>query len=463
MDRRGFVGLMLAGCGISEPDINPTKITGTYHVEEVGGVWWMVTPDGDRQISLGVNHVQPLLMLGPHNREATLGRYGADFVTPGSTGSEVLIHNAGFELASDFNPYGEGAKKWYESIQADFDAWGFNALGYHTTLPRHLFRLKLSYVQPIAAMRLERYSNRAGLELEYPDPFAEPTRKRIAEVMLPLCRDCSEDRNLIGWAFNDVPRWQAPKPPSLHPWVRAMVSLTPASPAKRKWVELLQLRHGEVASACQAHGVQAARWLDLLGTTDWPEATTDAAHSDGEAFLATIAEQWYRTQYWTVKRCDRKHLILGDKLAGSSIPDYLLDVLKRYVDVVYVQWYGRMEEQRDRLIEIHRKTGKPILLGDSSFSVVAEGQQAAKGIHVNTQAEVGEEYYRYLKAAMELPFVVGWHHCGYVEGRPGIGAHFPGRQCGFVDPWGNVHTDAITRVQEANKLAERWHAAAKPV
>ena len=463
MDRRGFLGLLLAGCGAPERDVTATRITGTYHTEQVDGVWWLVTPDGDRQVSLGVNHVQPLLMLGPHNREATLGRYGADFIKPGSTGTEAVIENAGFELASDFYPHGDAARRWYRKIRSDLLKWGFNALGYHTTLPRHLFRLDLSYVQAIAAARLERYSGRAGLEVEHLDPFAESTRKHVERALLPLCQDCSGDRNLIGWAFNDVPEWRAPEPPALHPWVRAVASGSPASPGKRRWVELLERRHGDVVSARRAHGVQASGWMDFPGITDWPEGATEAAHADGQAFLEIIAEQWYKVYYWAVKRCDSEHLILGGKLHGGHLPDYLLPVLERYVDVVYIQWYGRMDEQRDRLIEIHRKTGKPILLGDSGFSVVADGQEGAKGVKVETQAQVGEEYHRYLRAAMELPFVVGWHHCGYVEGRPELGAYFPGRQCGFVDPWGNVHTDAIVRVQEANRMAEPWHAAAKPV
>ena len=463
MDRRAFIGLMVTGCGAPRPEVRRTKITGAYYVQEAGGVWWLVTPDGERQVSLGVNHVQPLLMLGPHNRRATLGRYGLDFVQHGSTGTEVIIENAGFERASDFYPHGQAAKNWYARLRRDLETWGFNALGYHTTLPRHLFRLDFAYVQAIAAVRLERYSGRAGLELEYPDPFAGGTGKRLDETLLSLCQDCAGDRNLIGWAFNDVPDWQVPQPPVLHPWVRSVASGGPSSPGKRQWVELLEQRHGDIAAVSRAHRVEAARWTDLLAITGWPEGATDAAHADGAAFLETIAEQWYKAQYWAVNRCDQNHLVLGDKLSGRNLPGYLLPVLKRYVDVVYIQWYGRMEDQRDRLIEIYKRTGKPILLGDSAFSVVAEGQQGAKGVRVDTQAQAGDEYHRYLKAAMELPFILGWHHCGYMEGRPEIGAYFPGRQCGLVDPWGNVHTDAVARVQEANKRAESWHAAAKPV
>jgi hypothetical protein len=131
------------------------------------GVWWLVNPSGEPEVTLGVNHIQPLLMLGPYNRAATLERYGADFVVPGSVGTRPVVENAGFERASDFNPNGSAARKWVSQIRADFADWGFSALGYHTDLPRPLFRDGLAYIQPVAAVRLEPYSHRYGLELEY--------------------------------------------------------------------------------------------------------------------------------------------------------------------------------------------------------------------------------------------------------------------------------------------------------
>lgn len=462
MSAAAGASVMLPCCNSPVPESGRAGATGFYHVEELNGVWWLVTPTGELQVSLGINHVQPLLLLGPYNRSATLRRYGLDFVRGGSPETKPVIENPGFELAHDFNPLGQGAQRWMSRILTDFDDWGFNALGYHTTLPRDLFRLDLAYVQAVAAVPREPYSPKAGLDVEFPDPFHPGTEQRIKDAFRPLCVDCDSDRNLIGWAFNDVPQWKIPAGGGMHPWVRALTSLQPGASGKRRWVEMLDQRHPDLQSACAAHGVQAANWGELLAITDWPECMSEAARADCAAFMLLIARQWYKVHQRVVRLCDSNHLILGDKLNGESLPDYLLPILERCVDVVCIQWYGRLEDQRDRLIEIHQKTGKPILLGDSSFSVVAEGQQGAKGVPVSTQEEVGEEYYRYLKGVMELPFVIGWHYCGYIEGRPGLGAYFPERQCGFKDPFENVHEDAIARVREANRLAWSWHAGARP-
>jgi len=79
------------------------------------GGWWFIRPDGRPMVSLGVNHLEPTLMLAPYNREATLKRYGADFVKEDGT----------------FHPEGAAVRKWIQQVLADLADWGFNSLGFH--------------------------------------------------------------------------------------------------------------------------------------------------------------------------------------------------------------------------------------------------------------------------------------------------------------------------------------------
>ena len=116
--------------------------TGYYRIEDRDGVWWFVSPTGELGVSLGVNHVEPMLMLGPYNREATLERYGADFVTgdpetktksipaPPQSGSDAEAQRlqrwvTGNDIEAcvtatlDFNPDGEAARKWTQQVNPD--------------------------------------------------------------------------------------------------------------------------------------------------------------------------------------------------------------------------------------------------------------------------------------------------------------------------------------------------------
>ena len=39
-----------------------TKATGCYRVERIGGRWWLITPDGNGFISIGMNHFDPTVL-----------------------------------------------------------------------------------------------------------------------------------------------------------------------------------------------------------------------------------------------------------------------------------------------------------------------------------------------------------------------------------------------------------------
>lgn len=76
----------------------PVAKTGFVRVEEIEGVWWFVSPTGEPFLSLGVNHIEPHLWMGPYNRQHTIARYGPDFILPDGR----------------FNPDGDAARKWID-------------------------------------------------------------------------------------------------------------------------------------------------------------------------------------------------------------------------------------------------------------------------------------------------------------------------------------------------------------
>src|SRR5687767_13347075 len=129
-----------------------------FRVEKRGGKWWLVTPEGRRTVTTGVNHTEPGLMLAPYNRQATLERYGADFATTGGK----------------FNPNGEGAQRWAKQVLADLKDWGFDALGYHTGLPPATYRRTFPYIQALRPVTVTPWAR-----LERPDVFAPGFEKRV--------------------------------------------------------------------------------------------------------------------------------------------------------------------------------------------------------------------------------------------------------------------------------------------
>lgn len=432
------------------------EATGFYRIASENGVSWLVKPTGERTVTLGVNHLDPKLWLMGYNRQDTATRYGRDFATAGKV-----------------NPSSAGAKKWIGRVLANLEDWGFNSLGFHTPVPSELYAHRIAYLATVHPISVTSYLP----TLEYADVFAPEVAARMDSGVREVCAAARNEPNLLGYAYSDRPLYSsAPtrRRSGAHPWVVALQQLSAQAPGKKTWVGVLASRHPTAALAASASGVSAGSWDELGAITSWPDPTPGSeAEADQEVFLSLIVERWYQMQHDAVRRYDPNHLIFGDKLGGGpadvgyrgtnhpEIPEYLYSILSKFVDVVTIEWYGQFEDQVAALRAIHAATGKPILLGDSSFSEVQPRQDGkAKGVIVGSQAEVGDSYARYLEAALTEPYIIGWHFCGYIESFATQGARFQ-PQNGFIDPFETVHQEAVTRVKAANAKAVRWHEGAK--
>ena len=404
---------------------------------------WLVNPAGERTLSLGVNHVEPKLMLMPYNREQTLARYGQDFVS-----------------GQEFNPAGAGARKFTQGVLANLSDWGFNTLGYHTTLPSSLFRTAVAYCPLARPISLSR------LDAEFVDVFAADVAARIDTGIRAIVEPARDEPNILGWYFNDVPPYDpalSHRISAVHPWVQTLLALPAGSPGKATLIDVLKTRYASASEAAQACGQSASSWEGLAAITEWSRLLA----ADEEALLSKIVDRWYALQCDAVRRYDPNHLILGDKISIGSVragpgatgglPSYLLPILAKYVDVVTIQWYGYFPDQAATLRSIHAATGKPILLGDSSFAAIQPRQNGqSKGVIVDSEAEVGKAFAEYLQAALAEPYIIGWHFCGYVESYAGPNGRMQ-PQCGFIDPFEVPHEEALSQVRAANAAATRWH------
>jgi len=413
---------------------------GFYGLEKKGDVWWFVSPEGDELVSLGVNHIEPVLLASEKNRAIFEKKYGADLFGEKGTG--------------DFGS--AAAAKWMDDSVALIRSWGFNTVGVHNPIPQQ----KLPYVAKFRPVPVDGW---AGLERHYMDPFDPLTAERLKGAAAKWCEANARDPLILGVSFNDMPIWRA-TPEEIHEWVRFIMGLDGRAPGKRRWVQMLQRHYKGPVAAGLAYGVKASTWAELLERREWgPPKAIWAVYEDVTAFLPEIADSWYGAMSGAIRSCDKNHLVFGDKLEGAKdMPAWIYPLVGRHFDLAYIQWYADAEDQTNKLTELYAATGKPILLGDSSFSHPNENVPAPKGIHVSSEKEVGRRYAKYLEATMRMPFVVGWHFCGFIEGSGDLAKYHPyfAIQNGFLRPDGTPYAEALERVVKANAAAKKWHKGA---
>ncbi|MGN7401952.1 hypothetical protein ACTHO0_19040 [Cytobacillus praedii] len=443
-------------------------------VRKIDNVWWLISPKGSPFISLGINHVDPHYLLAEYNKEHTLKEYGEDFV----------------DVENNFNINGKGANKWIEDVKKDFHAWKFNSFGQAINIPLEKISDDFYYIETIIVEPFDSYEN-------FPDVFSETFEKKLSEKVYQVCEKNKFNKNLIGYGFIDIPaikeevgviRENAIKinhkdrrsqlfaslllkknqkniSSPFHPCVIKFQRQQAGTSGKKQWIKLLKDKYITPQKAGEVYGLlSVSKWSDLEKQVEWQTPVDiNNAKEDNELMLTKIAEKYYSLHYQYIRKYDPNHLILGDKLNGNKdhIPNYLFPIIKKYLDVILVEAFSHFSDHKELLWEIYSHTNKPIILGDSSFAAIQENQIYTKGVIVNSQNEVGNAYMDYMKDIMSVPFIVGWHICGYIEGWEGLNnPNDPqgNMQCGFKTPFNKPHEDTVKKVSLANGNASFWHS-----
>jgi len=391
------------------------KSAAVVGIEQESGVWWFRSPAGGHFLSIGMNHVEPVYWLSPNNKQFVLETYGRDLFLPDG----------------QFNDHSEAARKWAARVAANFKAWGFNTLGMHNPPLESLrsagdayYVVELGLHVPwgwnMKRSELIRAFGRRPLDV-FADAFAAEVQSNAAQWVKPV----AGNPRVLGYAYSDGPPWTVDNDTqdavaSFHPWVLALMSLPANAKGKQAWLAMMKERYSSAAVAGMAYGCDISTWGEFAAITSWTSVLDKiAAAADSDAFLERIMRQWYELRRNAIRQHDQHHLILGDKLNANRDSRHRegmtrsLRVMKDYVDVIFIQYYAPADQQRGTLAAIYQAAQKPILIGDTACRPLWKDNDPA---NVAYYGELGQVYADDLTKLLSLPYLIGWHHCGYMRG-----------------------------------------------
>jgi len=310
--------------------------------------------------------------------------------------------------------------------------------------------------------------------------FSRDFREHVEQRVRQACLQHKDSRNLLGYVYTDIPSWvlgrgdqqQRNDTTMIYPWINAILPLGESSPGKWRWLEHLRQRYPSPEAAAKVWGLRVSptygiTWEKMSRLMNWRKPNDTAkAKEDMASFMAVIAEQWYGLHHEMIRKYDPNHLILGDKNLIGMYYDWMIPTLKKYVDVISIQAYGRWSTDGKTTDSLYEKIGKPIFNGDGSYGYADPVHQklGVKGFRTGAKSvpEVAAMYKETLEGMMAKPYIVGWHHCGYMqqwdEAERGDS---PRNENGFLDPFENYQTEWTDVIREANAKAAGMHRAAK--
>jgi len=431
--------------------------TGFVHIVYEDETWWMQNGQGEKFVPTGMNHVASSIRFADYNKEFWLNEFG-----------ENILQSNGY-----VNWQSPEVKNWMEQIDKDHKDYSFNTIAFHHPhwMPTEYFEeLEIYYFgKPKLGEINHKY---AYLYYDgFPDVFSQVWKEESDAYMQVYCAKHKDNKYFLGYTYNDLPDYGIHAIRMnrsgffKHPWIMDIISKEGMTEGKKVWREVLKANYASPEEAGGMYGVELSAWEDIAGITKWedPKIYADGIR-DQDMMNKEITEAWLSTHYELIRKYDPDHLIYGDKIGwgymgpGWGQPDWIWDVVRKYVDVILVQSYDFYTPQHEEHLRgVYESTGKPVINGDHGYGFIRPNMNDAKGIRVDSLEGMGLEYARYLKGVMNLPYMLGWQNCGYLETWSGNSDNTGKEQSGFFDPFGNPITEVLTHVKAANENAVSWH------
>lgn len=423
------------------------KATGFFHPEQIGGRWWLITPKGDAFYAVGTDHANynahwcEKLGYAPYHRNCVA-------------------------------KYNDDEAAWGKSTGDRLKAWNFNALGcgYSKTmrdqsLPRCefiTFGAEFSSTDDIAPK--EYWTG-------FPNVFSPRWEAFCQKKARRFCTPLRDDPWIIGYFLDNELEWFGK---NHKPWgLFDECSKKPAGhSAKEAQITFLKARYPSIEAFNAAWKTKFASWDALRAGTDVIETSSEQATTDRLAFVALIADRYFKVTAAAVKAADPNHCNLGCRFAGYAPPG-LLEAAGKYCDIVTVNYYGHVDLDRGITTDMPKvfaedfqRCQRPMMITEWSFPAYDSGLPCEHGAgqRVATQAEKARCYEIYQTALMAMPFMVGSNYFMWVdEPALGISSTFPeDSNYGLVDvndnPWVEL-TQTATRV---NARVYEIHAGKTP-
>lgn len=381
--------------------------TGFFRVEEVAGRWWFVDPEGCLFFSTSTTGIR-----GEGGESRLQGR--EDFfqaLPPSPASGKGGRGGSGFYGWNLARRHGrEAAAGWMDLAVRRLDAWGFNTIG-NWSEPR-LWDLGRKPYQ----VNLGGWGMRDGY-LGLPDVFGEEFVRTADREAAAQCGPRRNDPWLLGYFIANEPPW----------------------PGRELMVVDLILEGRPTATQREARAFLAA-------------GDTPARRKE---FLYRAFERFLEVTMAAIRRHDPNHLILGLRFGGGALPEAMLRAC-RVFDVYSLNIYAPQVDVK-RLEEIHRVTGRPVLIGEFHFGVPGRGL-AAGLVQVRDQMERGLAYRHYVEQAAAFPALVGTSWFQWID-QPCTG-RMDGENynIGIVDVTDRPYPELVAAMRTTHRRLEAVHA-----
>ena len=405
--------------------------TGFFHLEEINGRNWFVTPEGNVFFPVSMSH----MLSGETYTAAT-------------------------------NLFGDDKEAWIRDSLEKARAMGYNAALGGATSPERNLNGFVDVELAESIFQEEKFPYAAGVILmkhpwefvegeTLPDIFDPSYRQLIESRAEAVCPKVKDDPLMIGYyygfgAFNRSEQW-----------VNHHLSLPPGSAGRNALVDLLADRYaGDVQRFNSVYGTSIKAIEDLKVTEEliylagferanYPavgKSLDPTQVEDYQAILSHMAVTLYKIAHAAIRRWDTNHLILGSFIKEWALTGESWKAAAPYVDMIAPQHVNP-----DIAINgLADAAGLPLIVSDEETGLHYPGNKGILYRGVVSHDARGEIYRANLMRHYKDPQVVGVTYCVCMYDQDGESLK-KNKQGGYFDMAGRPRQNLIDMVTRINQ------------
>lgn len=278
------------------------------------------------------------------------------------------------------------AKFDFAEMSAACKRLGFNAYGYGC--PPQL-KHDMPYVESWNHLVPISYY-RGNDNVKFVDIFDPKVQAELdAGVKANCFRSLSQPHHVIGYCWTDLGSWPLNNPSGKN-WVNFIRGLPEEAPGQKAYQTFLNTWRGDDKGRDQA-------------------------------FLRLIAREYFRVVGGAQRKYAPEHLVFGDRFDFNTFDFDVVKEMLPYVDGIAIQppFWGPFP--KEKLDEIHKLTGKPILLCDFAIRFKDGDKDIRNWKAEKNSVAAGAAYSDYVKASLGTDYIVGVFWCNPVDTPKGFG------------------------------------------
>jgi hypothetical protein len=360
------------------------KPTGFFHTEKINNRWWIITPEGNGFIVIGLQHMYRCKI----NQEKRKHRTAEN------------LNNWGFNMIS----HNQDFKNLVYDAQVSPSLWGF------PWFPDKAPEIRIP---------IPKVPNILSDVIAFPDVFDKRFEEIIDKEFKEISTKFKTDPWLLGYFISNELPWDG-LPQENISLLDAYFAMPKQMEGKIYLIKFFRKRYTNVKCFNDIYGTNIKQFKDLLIMPSLKGHIKDKKISkeDESAFLTLVAEKYFAINFKIIKKYDPNHMILGVRFHGFA-PKEILKVIGKYVDIISYNCYTPIAplEFIEASYKIHRK---PMLISEFSFKAKNSKllNKNGAGYGFRTQKERALWYKRYVTTLLASPNTVGQVWYKYMDDPP---------------------------------------------